>query len=63
MPQPIYGNIAYLSIWMTEIYFQLSHGTNDGDHGLYGVAVHQRSILYTFILGVTLLMDNSVKSF
>ena len=36
---------TYLSVWVTKVYFQLSHGTNDGDHGLYCVAVDHRSVL------------------
>jgi len=43
---------------VAEVNLELAHGTDDGDHGLYGVAVDDRLVLQTFFLRVALLMDN-----
>ena len=44
---------------MAEVYFELSHGPDDGDHTLYGVRVDHGAVLQALVVRVTLLVNNS----
>ena len=46
----VWSNDTYCSIWVAKVDLQLTHGSDDGNHALNGVAVDYRPVLQTFIL-------------
>lgn len=47
--------------WITEVYLQPPHCSNDSNNGLNGVTVDNSFVLFTFIFWITSFMDNPME--
>ena len=57
-PTKIKGGATHRSGRIAKVDLEAAHGSDDGDDGLDGVAVHHRLVLLTLLLRVARLVDD-----